>query len=318
MKNKISIDLIKTFATLSVIVLHVLSAKQLLAIGAPFYIWQAVPLFMMVNGINNSTSYLRNKRYKLGQLYDQNYVLTKLKKLLIPYIIVFFIELVLIVITKQESNIKEVGFRFLTGGWGPGGYFVPIILQSVLITPLIFLIIKKFKRNGLIFMFILSLVLEYLCMYFKLDNEIYRVLIIRYIFAIALGSWMTMNRVHEGKLILLAFISGIYIFLVNYKGLILLTEYTWESQHAPSYFWTMAMIVAFIKNESVGEDTYIGKTAIKISQASYHIFFAQMVYFVTLFPRLPKVNLSLQVFFSLIICVIAGVLYKKVLDLIFK
>ena len=65
-KRSINIDVIKGLGILSVILLHTFNTEYLLKIGAPFYIWQAVPVFIILQGFNLTNSYKRRDFYWPG------------------------------------------------------------------------------------------------------------------------------------------------------------------------------------------------------------------------------------------------------------
>ena len=96
-----------------------------------------------------------------------------------------------------------------------------------------------------IVLFVISIAFEIVCLLIDMSESIYRLLVIRYLFALTLGVWLALNskKINYKWLIPLAIISLVYITGVNYFDWVLIMEKFWLSQHAPSYFWTLLLIV---------------------------------------------------------------------------
>jgi hypothetical protein len=92
--------------------------------------------------------------------------------------------------------------------------------------------------------------------------------------------WQVSQQSIERKLVFGALFSIIYIFAVNYLSIQFWFLYpAWGSQHAPSYFWSLLIIMAgLIYLPSVSKNT-VYVTLEKLGQASRHIFLVQMAFF---------------------------------------
>ncbi len=151
----VSIDILKGFAIFSVILLHSWDSSFLLRIGAPYHISQAVPIFIIISGFNGINSYVREKRTSLAQCYAT--IPRRMMRLLIPYSMILMFEYLYIIfinffISKNASIIeafshKEQIYTFIhsvysipnvfsfvvTGGFGPGSFFIPILLPLIIV-----------------------------------------------------------------------------------------------------------------------------------------------------------------------------------------
>src|SRR5690606_42156554 len=87
------IDILKGLAIIAVLLLHSLSREQLVASYAVFHIWQAVPIFMVLMGLNLGMSY-GSKTLHFGQLYTLHYFQKKALRILFPLLIMYGISLV--------------------------------------------------------------------------------------------------------------------------------------------------------------------------------------------------------------------------------
>lgn len=217
-------------------------------------------------------------------------------------------------------SIKGIFYSLFTGGWGPGSYFVPIIIQATLILPLIYLLCRKSLTIMTIVLFVISIAFEIVCLQIDMSESIYRLLVIRYLFALTLGVWLALNgnKINYKWLISLAFISLVYITGVNYFDLVLIMERFWLSQHAPSYFWTLLLIVIALNVYQFKGDNIGVKLGAKIGQASYHIFLMQMFYFWGIARQIPDMPGILYLAVSVVVCLILGLLFFEFENLVRK
>ena len=66
------VNFTKALAIISVILLHSLALENLLEIGAPLHIWQAVPLFFLVGGMNRAKSvHIHGRNFSISKEYSQ-------------------------------------------------------------------------------------------------------------------------------------------------------------------------------------------------------------------------------------------------------
>jgi len=276
------IDLLKGLAIISVILLHTWPEKVLLITGAPLHIWQAVPVFILIAGFVGTLSYMRQDTTGFRHCYRFSSLFRRFKRILAPFTLLFIVQIVLLCFTGiKEITLQNIVSSYITGGYGPGSYFIPIILQHILILPILYLWAMRNPRYFLPTTFLISLVLEYLMIIAFVPEWAYRLLYVRYLFAGALGVWLAVSKQPiDKKLIIGALISLIYIFAVNYLNVQFWFLYpAWGSQHAPSYFWPLLIImVGLIYLPSVSKNAL--STALeKLGRASWHIFLVQMAFF---------------------------------------
>ena len=140
-RNKIAeYDFIKGIAILSVILLHTVSRQFLFDSYAFFYIWQAVPVFILVSYI---LIFRKNEReiniityFKLGNVQKI------FKRIIIPYLT---IQAIIFIIGCLKGNINLNGFVF---GVGPGAYYPFVYIQLWLTAPFLFYLLNKYKSGG--------------------------------------------------------------------------------------------------------------------------------------------------------------------------
>lgn len=314
-----NIDILKALAIFSVILLHSLPEPVLFLFGAPYHIWQSVPIFLILAGYNTANSYKKRNYESLSQFYNFPFLYNKLKRLVFPFLLVFIAEAVANFIFFGLSA-KQLIMSFVSGGWGPGSYFVPIIIQATLITPIIYMLCRKNLTVMTIGLFIVNLILEAVSMAVEMPEGLYRLLVIRYLFAITLGVWLALNgkKINYKWIMPLSVFSLIYITGVNYFDWVFITEEYWLSQHAPSYFWPLLLIIMGLRVYEFKAQNKLSKLFVKIGQASYHIFLVQMVYFWSNSMILPKTSLAVYVVISLIICLVFGLLFFEMENFVRK
>jgi len=83
-----NIDMLKAFAIISVILIHSMTHDMLYSILAPYYIWQTVPVFMILMGYNLTNSYKRKDKESVSEILTQNHLRNKAIRILFPFIIV--------------------------------------------------------------------------------------------------------------------------------------------------------------------------------------------------------------------------------------
>lgn len=310
-----SIDLLKGLAIICVIILHSLSKELLYDLYAPYYLWQAVPIFMLLFALNNAQSFTSKNKDSLQDLYNSTYFYARLKRIIQPFFIIWLLQIIIELSNRTDFNLSSITKSFLTGGFGPGSYFIPLIIQFVLIVPILFYIAKKAPTMFLITGFIVSLLLEYLYSISFLNDSHYRILFIRYLFAVVLGIWYIVNPSSKLKIIVIVIgtlVSFIYITLVSYYGASLINEPLWRAEHAPAYFWALLIVVLVMKIKL--PKTILTDTTVSIGKASMHIFLVQMVYF-RLF-QLKLINLRAEEFLytaiNIVICCALGILFYKI------
>lgn len=299
------IDILKGMAIIAVIILHALPAQTLQILGAPFSLEQALPIFMVLMGFNNTMSFERRRGgTRLSQLYSKSFLFTKLKRIISPSLLVFVIEAALL-LTLSRTNQAEHLSQLL----GFGGYFIPVALQARLVLPLLYRFLKKTNGwGGIVVLFGVSFAADRLGLY--LGEELSQLFIGRYLFAIALGIYLFFNqkKLTLKRLAPFAALSAVYVLLTDYFGLTLLPESVLGSQHTPAYFWTLLLVIAGLRLAKVLKGQQLFSA---IGKASYHIFLVQHLYFYleSTFYRNPSELTNILI--AVPVCVLTGTLYHK-------
>ena len=131
------IDILKALAIISVVILHTIPEEYLYSTFAVFHIWQAVPVFMIIMGVNLAMSFKRREYHKLNEMYSLDYLLRRFERIVYPFILFFvltFIFGIIKTIMIGENRIylgalSLIGFLPVTG---PGNYFITLLFQLLI------------------------------------------------------------------------------------------------------------------------------------------------------------------------------------------
>lgn len=312
-KRNDAIDTLKALAIISVIFVHGLSDVRLYKIFAPYYIWQAVPVFMVLMGDNAAQSFMRKNQTKLSRIFTPHYLMNKVRRIFLPFTCIWLLEVIIQYVHFENKDIKKLLTSYFEGGYGPGSYFIPIMIQATVIIPFLYIIMRKKPTRMMILLFFVSLFIDVMSYTLTIDGSLYRILIIRYLFALVLGIWYALKKsdIKVKGLIIPALVSFIYITAVYYYDWIGIVEKFWNSQHAPSYFYTFLIILVANNYLSIGRESPLEKLSLLIGRASFHIYLTQMFYFWCIHAYFSDLSGILYVFTFLTIPIVTGLLFYK-------
>ena len=151
MKYHHEIDILRGFAILSLIIVHVFSycfaiqdVNTIVIVSIPLIIFSrfAVPVFIFISGY---VLYLKYKSYiDYGEFYKKRFI-----KIIPPYLIFSFLYYLLNnnIINNMSFNIKELMYQLITANAHIHLWFFSLIIQLYLLFPVILFIYNKTKRK---------------------------------------------------------------------------------------------------------------------------------------------------------------------------
>lgn len=313
------IDYLKAISIISVIILHTLPVNILNITLCQFHIWNAVPIFIILSSF---TTYIScdKKKLNLKELYNLEYIIKKIKRIIYPIIYVFIITLLIGIIFNKEIYI---GFRNLIAYMpvtGPGNYYITLLLQYIIISPLCYYLYKKMPKMSLIISLIINVISEVL-LYYVQDNYLYSSCLLRYTFLIFLGFYLFEIIIYKNKrldkksksfLIIGLIVSISYMIIINFYSIPFFNE-RWKRQLFLADFYPLMIVYLGFKFLPNKLDKIIN-----IGKWSYHIFLVQMVYFIInpieiIFNKYLEINKIIQypilIIFNCIICIFVGYLF---------
>lgn len=273
------LDYLKAICVIMVIVTHYDWADK----TSPFFtmlINMAVPVFMIVSGYNFAMSNCKKAEGKLGKMYGWSMIKPKLIRFLVPFFSICLIEMVLLAWEDREIDPLRI---FLLGAYGPGSYYVPVMLQLLVIFPIIYVLVDRNAKLGITLAAIANLLFEIAVKVFEIDKYYYRLSVGRYILLIAFGCYLYLHPEHRVKRYQMwtMFLAGLaYIVAVfGFEKELVLFGY-WKTTAMPVAFYIFPIVILlFRKFYHSTIPGVLGRLLTWIGKASYHIFLVQMVYY---------------------------------------
>lgn len=279
-KNRIEfLDYLKAICVIMVIITHYDWEDK----TSPFFtmlINMAVPVFMIISGYNFAMSNRKKADGKLKKMYGWDMLKPKLVRFLVPFVAICFIEI--LILALEEKNIDPWRI-FLLGAYGPGSYYVPVMLQLLIVFPIIYILVQRNARLGVFLAGMANLVFEIAVKVFEMDKYYYRLSIGRYLLLIAFGCYLYLypeHRIKRRQLVAMFIVGITYIIAVfTFDAELLIFGY-WKTTAMPVAFYIFPVVIMlFRKFYHVSIPGKIGSFLTLIGQASYHIFLVQMVYY---------------------------------------
>ena len=183
-KRNERLDFMKGIAILFVILNHNIPLSILDSYKYFYYIFQAVPIFMMVSG------YLVYAKYSSQDLLENYHHFNKVfKRIMLPFVIVTIIQIA-IQIVLGIFNLKTL---IVAAGIGPGSYYYTVLIQFVLLFPIVYTLIYKFDYKGLLGCIAFNFLFELLKAPLLINESVYRLLAFRYVTVIAFGCFFAIS-----------------------------------------------------------------------------------------------------------------------------
>lgn len=305
------LDVLKGICIIFVIVEHYAWGIKKLKLLFPFWIAMAVPMFMIISGYAYTKSYERTKVVRLRDAYMPLEILRKIIRYTIPYATVFVLHSFYRAYKGQITiSITQMCGGFLTGGYGPGSYYYPIMIQFIFVFPVIFLCIKNYGKRGLLICWITNILYELFQNFFNMVEGHYRLLLFRYIFVIAVGCFFALGyHISKGIQVVMFVVGACFLITTSYMG------------YEPILFtyWTSTCVLACLYVVPIASILFQRLPKVKrrfwgieiIGKASFDIFLTQMVYYncMTEYTYANISNRGLQLLANIFICVTVGVIF---------
>jgi fucose 4-O-acetylase-like acetyltransferase len=321
------IDCLKMVAIYMVILDHTAFENQYVhSYISALFIDCAVPVFFILVGYNSAGSYQRGEFQRIGQWYQKDFILNKMKRLLLPYLAVLLFE-VLYKVQVEGLDAMEIWERLLyRGGWGPGSYFPIVMVQVTLLVPVLIYFAKSHWAKTFLSVVVFQTVFEFVVNTTHLDSDIYRMLAFRYTTCVMLGIVFYFLGSKPHKLwipIFMGLLGVLYLFAItvlDYKPIIF-QSWQEESGILPAFYAFAIVYFAFRMERHFKNHPKWCALPQLIGQASYHIFLVQMMFFHFKLPQQLETywgGLPISVLSTLVICSLAGIIWSNTEDLVFK
>lgn len=311
------VDVLKGIFIIFVIVIHFpfeVSEKQRYLF--PFCLSLTIPFFMMISGYVSACSFKKRGINTVAAAYCPTSIAEKLVRYTVPYTIAFVAEWFVFrvfgiyTVGVRTYGILALGLDYLSGGKGQGSYYFPVMIQFIFIFPLIYFMIKKYDRKGLVYCFLVNGGFEILKRAYGMNDTEYRLLVFRYFFIIAAGCYIAVGDIKKNRKTVIMCISSIMIGLF----FVYLFSYTSYTPKIITYWSATSFLVCLYVAPVLGviiRKVHWGFRPLEIiGKASFNIFLVQMIYYNfadCIYVMIP--NRALQLGFNIANCVIMGVAF---------
>lgn len=267
----------------------------------------AVPVFMIISGFVFAKSFQKNGIHTLRQGYQIKTIIKRIIRFTVPYLMIFVVEQICITVVQHQSfSIWAAARALIIGGYGPGSYYYPVLIQFVFLFPIIYLLIYKFDYKGLLGCIAFNFLFELIKSPLLINESLYRLLIFRYVTVIAFGCFFAIGKKKMNRVISLALsaIGIIYIIVYRYIAVTPIIMIYWTGTSMIACFYIIP-----VSNILIQFDKLAFRPIELLGKASYNIFLTQMVYYGLFANYLYSMIHSsiLQLIVSLILCVGLGV-----------
>lgn len=279
MKNIYQIDMLKGFAIISVLMIHARDSNFLHRTYSFFHIWQAVPIFLIIMGLNWGFSFNRKGFTTLREYYTIDYFKKCFRRFFLPFTGLFIVSLV-IGLLKSKLTISWLNLVGYLPHPGPGNYFITVIFQFVILFPFVYWCYTKTPVLTILMCFLTDLTFQLASPYIPLFESfryLYNASIFRFLSSIAIGLWLSTDLGFSKRNLWLVFssvISIVYLMLytINPSDLPFFIDDS-KFQHIFSYPYAALLVMLGIKCLKRSE------LLIQLGKASYYIFLMQIVFF---------------------------------------
>lgn len=270
------IDFLKAYSIICVVIAHILPAdfnKYIL-----FQVWgdMQVPMFVLIQVFH---------AYKKGASPKLNWS-SLLKRIFLPFAVIQAIIIGFKILTGGGIIWK---YFMISGGYGPGAYYIWVYLQIALLLVVIWPWLRKLSLNQAIFFFlIISVGFEYVFSVTNFPDWLYRLLCVRYLFLIPLGIvWVEKGVTINKKTLFFSVISVfavLFFVFTNYDLEPFFFNTGWKTHRWICYFYLPILLTygLYMIWNRMNENQLAEKAVKWVAARSYEIFLSQMAVLVCL------------------------------------
>jgi hypothetical protein len=267
----------------------------------------AVPIFMVIYGYMQTMQF-EKKRYASIKASFSDRFFRKLYNIYAPFFIAFLVEWW---VRRRRFGLRKICLGLLRGGYGPGSYYVLVLLQLLIIFPVLYFCMKKNPGLTGAGVALLNIVIELLHKYW-IRESVYRLLAGRYLTFVFAGMvWYLYGKKVKEYIYLLQFFSLFYLIALEYLSYKPVFYSSWYRDGASVLvFWALALTVAFYDYFPRLPGIFHNLLLI-IGQSSYYIFLVQMVWY---FLKLGKFgnNIGVTIGINLAVTIGCGIVFRMV------
>ncbi len=238
-----------------------------------YIINMAVPVFMIISGYVGALSFERNGIAEIKDAYKYKHIIRKYLRLTIPFMMFSVWEIIDTHIPFPEGKLDRIKW-FINGADGPGNYYYPIMIQLIILFPLIYIWVHDNKKKGIIFCLFLNAVFEVIKWSYGMNEEYYRLNILRYLFLLACGVYAYQYKFNKIESVAMTLLGALYIFAIYYHVYTPRILTFWSTTCFVSAMFIIPVVVYIIKNVR-----FRFPPLELLGKASFNIYLVQMAFY---------------------------------------
>lgn len=257
------LDVLKAIAIAFVVMDHSLTWEIKGAIGSVFWERLSIPFFLIVMGFNMGMSFKYRNERSLRDLYSLDYFKRKIKRYVLPFIILYMVSIVL-GYTLGHINTNEYLLLGFLPFWGPGNWFIPLLFGSIIIFPIVYWMFERAPKFTVGVCFMSELVFQYFLWFLypaattEMDWFIISAIRVNTLFflpAVGLGLWFSRGFDIKAKRnwFMYIYLPISVIFMIDYATLSTVTHRGILSSMPNSF----GEVLGFVQDFIVGDYTLI-------------------------------------------------------------
>ncbi len=279
----------------------------------------AVAIFLIISGYLLCGSM---DKCTMKEWYTKRNIIPRVLRFYFPFVFIFAVGLIYkIFVLRYEYTFLEVVARFILGGFKPGSYYITILAELVVVFPVIYAVVKRFGFGGVIICTVFTLTYDVCSTYLGMSPVAYKFLIFRFTSHIAFGIYARISEYEKCKKLNFAvFLLGVSYALLcmTFKIVEPKIFFQWQEASFPTAFLLYPVIVWFFNrfNGLQYNDTALSRSVMLFSNATYHIFLVQLLYYTTFgFPFNEYVgNVAITMPINILVTVPVGIAYYKLIS----
>lgn len=312
------IDILKGLAILGVLILHSSDTSWLHASLADLHVWQSVPVFAVLLGLNGALSMAKT---------HGGYWKRRAWRVLPPFFAAFVVSGVLALVMRALDPAFHINVGGLTllgqmPSGGPGNYYITVIFEFTVLLPIVWAAFRRFPRATVAAMFAADIAFELAAPHLGIiaaHPYLYSSCVLRYLGAIALGMWITEGVTAKRVWWVLALlpVSLAYLLAADVAGWhvpLLLPD--WQPQNAIAFPYAAALVILGLRLLPASERSAPARWLATLGRASYHIFLVQILLFASILPLAYAALRSVPLAYpplAVAVCVGAGLAFQLLL-----
>ena len=299
-KHYFQVDAWKALMIAFVIMDHTFTHAFLHEYGSSFWERISIPILMIIMGFNMGKSFKNQGVTKLKEMYSLSYFENKMKRYVVPFLVLYFVHTILYLLESAMlfdtldvfyyENFRNI-FIGYTPFYGPGMWFIPVLMSTILIFPLLYWCYCKQRILTLIATFAIELGWYVIKDIIYGDMQWYNQAKLTSIFftchvfalfsAVGLGLWFSSdhNLFSKRNLFILPLGAFSIYYIIRYNQNGNLFQFLTGDYHL--FFFPYSAILFLLGMKLIPENPQgkLSNLIRRISKSTYHILLTQIFYF---------------------------------------